>query len=111
MSRRDDGAGSISGELTAELYVKLQTVLSPLAAPRPDDANGPDTRTPAQRMHDALEDVCDRLLRSGTLPDSGGVPATVTVTMTLSELQHAMTSTAGGRCRWCRWRPGGHRLR
>lgn len=37
-------------------------------------------------MHDALEDVCDRLLRSGTPPDSGGTPATVVVTITLEDL-------------------------
>ena len=87
LSQDDDGAGRLTGDLTAGLLAKLQAVLSPLAAPRPDDANGPDTRTPGQRLHDALEDVCDRLLRSGTLPDSGGVPATICVTMTLKDLE------------------------
>ena len=37
-------------------------------------------------MHDALEDVCDRLLRSDTIPDSGGTPATVIVTIDLDDL-------------------------
>ena len=37
-------------------------------------------------MHDALEEVCDRVLRAGTTPDSGGIPATVIVTMTLDDL-------------------------
>ena len=87
LTQDDHGAGRLTGGLTAGLLAKLQAVLSPLAAPRPDDAHGPDTRTPGQRLHDALEDVCDRLLRSGTLPDSGGVPATVCVTMTLKELE------------------------
>ena len=32
----------------------------------------PDERHYGQRMHDALEDVCDRLLRSDTIPDRGG---------------------------------------
>lgn len=88
LSQRDDGAGNLRGDLTADLLAKLQTVLSPLAAPRPDDGNGPDTRTPAQRLHDALEELCDRFLRSGTLPDSGGVPATVCVTIPLTHLEH-----------------------
>ena len=47
----------------------------------------PDPRHHGQRMHDALEDVCDRLLRSDTtLPDSGGTPATVIITIDLEDL-------------------------
>ena len=37
-------------------------------------------------MHDALEDVCDRQLRAGDVPDCGGVPATVIVTIDLDDL-------------------------
>ena len=38
-------------------------------------------------MHDALEDVCDRLLRSDTaVPDAGGTPATVIITVDLQDL-------------------------
>jgi len=47
-------------------------------------------------MHDALEDLCDRLLRGGELPESGGVPATVVVTIDEESLRtrtgHATTS-------------------
>jgi hypothetical protein len=32
-------------------------------------------------MHDALEQVCDRLLRAGSVPDAGGTPATVIITI------------------------------
>ena len=37
-------------------------------------------------MHDALEDVCDRLLRTDTVPDSGGTPATLIITIDLEDL-------------------------
>ena len=38
-------------------------------------------------MHDALNDMCDRLLRSNNaVPDSGGTPATVIVTIDLDDL-------------------------
>ncbi len=37
----------------------------------------PDPRTAGQRRHDALLEAGLRLLRSGTLPDSGGAPVTV----------------------------------
>ena len=38
-------------------------------------------------MHDALEAVCDRMLRSHTaVPDAGGTPATVIITLDLQDL-------------------------
>ena len=38
-------------------------------------------------MHDALHDVCDRMLRTdNAVPDSGGTPATVIVTIDLDDL-------------------------
>ncbi len=45
-----------------------------------------DLRTYGQRMHDAVEEVCDRLLRTATLPDSGGTPATVIITINLDDI-------------------------
>jgi len=99
--------GSYRGEfrLTGTLGAKLTAVLKPLARPRiehlPTVDGEPavptqlltDERSHGQRMHDALEDVCDRLLRSGQLPDSGGIPATVIVTITLEDLQERLRQT------------------
>ena len=88
--------GGFAGEfrLTAEAGVKLQAVLGPLAKSRvntTETADGipveePDTRTYGQRMHDALEAVCDRMLRSACVPDAGGTPATVIITFDLQDL-------------------------
>ncbi len=36
--------------------------------------------------HDALEDLCDRQLRAGDVPDVGGMPATVIVTIDADDL-------------------------
>ena len=45
-------------------------------------------------MHDALEDVCDRMLRTDTaVPDSGGTPATVIITIDIEDL---LTGTGYG---------------
>ncbi|WP_425349240.1 DUF222 domain-containing protein [Friedmanniella luteola] len=41
----------------------------------------PDQRRYGQRLHDTLEQVCGRVLRAGELPNSGGVPAAVVVTI------------------------------
>jgi hypothetical protein len=121
-----DGSSDIRGRLTPECTAAVHAVLDPLARPRPatttpdgttpdgaaSDATAPDgtapagtapagtadPRTHAQRMHDALHDACQRLLRSATLPDSGGVPATVVVTMTLQQLEArlGLATTAHG---------------
>jgi len=47
----------------------------------------PDPRTWGQRLHDAVEAVCDRLLRSDALPDTGGTPATVILTIDADKLR------------------------
>jgi hypothetical protein len=54
----------------------------------------PDPRTRPQRLHDALGQVCDRLARSGTLPDTGGIPTTVLITIDADDLA---TRTGTGR--------------
>jgi hypothetical protein len=87
LSHNGDGSGELRAHLTPAALAVWQAVLDPLAAPRPNDETGRDTRTPAQRLHDALLDAGQRLLRSGELPVCGGIPATVIVTMTLSELE------------------------
>jgi hypothetical protein len=90
-----DGAYRGEFRLTGALGAKLEAVLSPLSRPRLDPTGKQaDPRTFGQRRHDALEDVCDRLLRSGSLPDSGGTPATVIVTIGMEEL---MDRTGYGR--------------
>ncbi len=89
-----DGMYAVEGRLTGPVGAKLRAVLGPLAKPRLetitlDDGRvveQPDARHHGQRTHDALEEVCDRLLRSGTLPDTGGIPATVIVTIDESDL-------------------------
>ena len=89
--------GGYAGEfrLTAAAGTKLQAVLGPLAKPRINTTTGPDgkliqepdPRHHGQRMHDALEDACDRLLRTNTaVPDAGGTPATVIITIDIDDL-------------------------
>ena len=84
----------VEGRLTGTVGAKLQAVLGPLARPRVESVTlddgrqveQEDLRHHGQRTHDALEEVCDRLLRSGTLPSTGGTPATVIVTIDEQDL-------------------------
>ena len=90
-----DGMYACEGRLTGAAGAKLQAVLGPLAQPRVekvtlDDGQVVDQDDPrhhGQRTHDALEEVCDRLLRSGTLPDAGGTPTTLIITIDEHDLQ------------------------
>ena len=81
-----DGSGELTAHLTPTALAVWQAVLDPLAAPAPTE-DDPDPRSPAQRHHDALLDAGQRLLRTADLPNNGGVPATVIITMTLDQLE------------------------
>jgi hypothetical protein len=95
-----DGSGRLQVQLTAEATAVWQTVLGTLSRPTPDvDASEPDRRSPGQRRHDALLEAGQRLLRAGTLPDAGGTPATVLVTLTVDQLEArtgVVTTAHGG---------------
>jgi hypothetical protein len=82
-----DGMHRLSGELDDECAAVAMAVLHALAAPMPTDASGRDDRTGGQRMHDALKMLCKLGLRAGELPKSGGVPATVLISMTKQQFE------------------------
>ena len=92
---RADGSAALSGDLTPAAAAVWQAILDSLAAPASGEAGEPDVRTPGQRRHDGLLDAGMRLLNSGSLPDCGGTPVTVVVSMTEQELRertgHART--------------------
>jgi hypothetical protein len=98
-----DGGGLITGYLTPETLAVWQSVLDTLAAPLPAGEDGiTDTRTAAQRAHDGFHEAGMRLLRSGDLPDVGGTPVTVLLTVSAADLAagSGVARTAhGGRIR------------
>ncbi len=101
-----DGMSRITGWIDPALRASLEAIMAKLAAPgyaNPDDPEpcidgapsqdqiSADTRTAAQRNHDALHTVCRAMLASGKLGQHNGLPVTVVATATLSEL----TATTG----------------
>jgi Domain of unknown function (DUF222) len=77
LSPQPEGRVRLSGLLDVETGALLRTVLDPLTRPH----GQADDRTPGQRRHDALAEVCRLALRTGDLPDSGGgEPAQLVVT-------------------------------
>ncbi|HEY2549930.1 MAG TPA: DUF222 domain-containing protein [Streptosporangiaceae bacterium] len=77
-----DGAGALAGQLTSRCRAALDAVLGTLSRRR-----GPeDTRSRAQRDHDALEEACRRLLAAGCLPERAGQPVQLQLHITLDQL-------------------------
>jgi hypothetical protein len=103
LGRQDiDGMSPISGYLNPEARATLDAVFAKLAAPGmcnpadPEPCTGGtpsqaaiqgDTRTAAQRNHDALLALARSALASGELGQHNGLPASIIVTTTLQELE------------------------
>jgi hypothetical protein len=93
-----DGMHRLVGDLDPATAAQASAVLNALSAPQPTETGGPDLRTAAQRRHDALAIVFKQALRAGELPQSGGVPATVLITLTAEQLStgHGVAETSTG---------------
>jgi hypothetical protein len=108
-----DGMSRLSGLITPELRAAIEAALAKLAAPgacNPDDdtpvvdeapdqdAVRRDHRSTAQRNHDGLQAGLRGLLASGKLGQHNGLPVSIIVTTTLTDLEAATGKalTAGG---------------
>jgi hypothetical protein len=77
------GAGVIRGDLTPECTAAVQAVLEALGK-----RHGPeDTRSEAQRFHDALQLGCELLIRAKMVPDRAGADTQVIAHIPLSQLR------------------------
>ena len=111
--QQPDGTSKVSGWLNAEGRAVVEPLLAKYAAPgmcNPDDespcvtgtpseeAIEADTRTAAQRNHDALVTIGRNALMSGDLGQHNGLPVSLIVTTTLQELEAGagVAVTAGG---------------
>jgi hypothetical protein len=83
VSRHWRGAGKLDGDLTPQAAAALTAVLAALGK----KAGPEDTRSKAQRDHDALEEGCRRLIASGCLPDRAGQPTQIQLHMSLDQLR------------------------
>ena len=77
-----DGAGVLTGDLTSECASVVTAVLDALSAP----AGAEDTRSYAQRYHDALHEAMQRLVTAGLLPERAGQPVKAWVHISLADL-------------------------
>ncbi len=70
--------------------------LNGLTTPRPAPDGSPDPRSAATRRAQGFTEMLRRYLDSGTAPVTGGHKPHLTLTMTLTDLQHRTTSTCTG---------------
>ena len=86
--RDKDGAGRyVRGYLDAEGAAIIAAALDGLSAPIAASAAGEkDPRSPAQRCHDALVELCRRQLQAGTLPSTGGTKPRIVITIPAQSL-------------------------
>jgi Domain of unknown function (DUF222) len=84
------GAGVLNGDLAPECAAIVGTVLDALSAP----AGAEDTRTHAQRYHDALQEAMRRLAASDLLPERAGQPVKAWVHISLADLMRLDGSSA-----------------
>ena len=90
ISEHTDGRLRLARILDTEAAAVLRAAIDPLTT-----STGPDdTRTPGQRRHDALADVCRLALRSGELPENGGDLAQVVVTTSYDGLARQLGAGA-----------------
>ena len=85
-----DGAGVLTGDLTAECASIVRAVLDALSAP----AGAEDTRSQAQRYHDGLHEAMQRLVTAGLLPERAGQPVKALVHLSLADLMRLGGSSA-----------------
>jgi Domain of unknown function (DUF222) len=93
LRQRRDGMWQLEGKLTNTVGAQLHAILDPLTRPRTSsiEVDGKtveiaDERHYGQRVHDAFEDACGRLLQLADRPAIGGTPASVIVTVQVEDL-------------------------
>ncbi|MCG7597990.1 HNH endonuclease signature motif containing protein [Mycobacterium sp. PSTR-4-N] len=111
--QQPDGMSRLTGWITPEFRAHYEAIQAKLAAPgmcNPDDETPcvdgepaeqqrrDDTRSPAQRTHDAWLAVGRMALTSGELGQHNGLPVTVIVSTTLQDLEKGagVAVTGGG---------------
>jgi hypothetical protein len=80
-----EGAVRVTGTLTTEAAAIVRAAIDPLCTPQPNDS-----RSPAQLRADALVEICRLALRTGELPDNGGEPPQITITIPFDPLTGAL---------------------
>ena len=89
--RRRNGSRDLRGHLDAESGALLEAAIDPLAAPRPAVGGLPDLRTAGQRRAQALIELVRLAMASPDMPEQGGEPVTMLVTVPMQTLESRLS--------------------
>lgn len=95
-------AGSLEGNLTPECHAAVRAALDSLGK----KAGPEDLRSEGQRQHDALEEICRRVIGGGGLPDVAGQPTQVQLHVTLDQLR-SLSGAPDAEAAWLAGRAAG----
>jgi uncharacterized protein DUF222 len=106
MTMHHHADGTVSGRYRTDAVCgeAILTFFDATARPVTGPNGEPDPRNAGQRRHDALRDGLLAVLRSGQLPATGGVTATIVLTMTPDQLDAHQDAHRSG----CGLVPTGH---
>jgi hypothetical protein len=81
ISSNADGSCRLEAYLTAEAAEHVRVFFDSMARPVKGPDGSPDPRSAGQRRHDALLELVKMGMRTGQLPNAGGMTATIVLTM------------------------------
>jgi uncharacterized protein DUF222/HNH endonuclease len=96
VTRRPNGSGDLRGHLDAEGRALLEAALDPVSAPRPRPDGGPDLRSAGRRRADGLLELVRLALACPQLPEDGGEPVQLLVTVPLATLEARLEEAGHG---------------
>ena len=95
LRRKRNGAWELKGRFDDETGTRANALLDSLAERRTTD-EGPDLRSPAERLGDAFSDTINLALNSPDLPTQAGERAHVTVAVSLQDLKTGLSNATLG---------------
>jgi Domain of unknown function (DUF222) len=87
LGHRHDGMRIPKGGFTPEAGALLDAALDAVSEPRPSADGTPDPRNPGQRRAEGLLELIKLALHSPDMPEDGGEPVTVVITVPLETLE------------------------
>lgn len=90
LGQRHDGSRVPKGSFTPEAGALIDAALDAVSAPCPGADGTPDPRNPGQRRAEGLLELIRLALGSPEMPEDGGEPVTVVVTVPLETLEARM---------------------
>jgi hypothetical protein len=99
LAHRHDGTRAPRGCFTAEAGAFMDAALDAVSGPRPGPDGAPDPRGPGQRRADGLLEIFRMAMGAPDMPEHGGEPVAMTVTVPFSTLEARLSGDRDPGCK------------